>query len=58
MHYLKVDGNIVAHCTLGGMRYEWIDERSIAARCDEKLAVVDVIASEVLQQIDVPQPED
>ena len=58
MHYLKVEGEIVAHCTLGGTRFEWIDERSIAARCDVKLAVVDVRTAEVLNKIEVPQPED
>ena len=57
-HYLKVEGKIVAHCTLGGMRYEWIDNRTVAADCDRFLGVVDIRTSEVLHKIEVPQPED
>ena len=56
-HYLKVDGKIVAHCTLGSMKFDWIDSRTIAGDCDVQLGVVDVRTSEVLNKIDVPQPE-
>ena len=42
---LIVDGRPLYSCQ-GGIDYRWIDERSIAAGCQDEVLVLDVAASE------------
>ena len=50
---LIVDGRPVYACR-GSMNYKWVDERSIAAACENEVVVLDVSTRTVLSRLMVP----